>query len=300
MPETPIDDPQAGQPSPAVPRRGAVPRALIVLAGAVALVAIAFIALGSSSNQALDPVAQAATASANSPGVSVRMAMQIASPSQSTPITASGSGSFDTRDHKGSMSLTFNSPQGSQTMEEVLDGPIIYVKLPASLTGSLPLGGKPWVSVDLTKLSGIPGASSLTGASSDPTQMLGFLRAVSDSVVAQGTARVNGVRTTHYRAQVDLNRVAAAVPASQRALAQTAVATLESTTKVQQFPAEVWVDRNHLVRRMVMTISPTLPSGQVLTESFTIDFLHYGPQPQPKPPPSDQVTNLNGLLGSGG
>jgi hypothetical protein len=300
MPDTPSADPQPAQLPPAARSRGPIARLLTLVVGAAVLVAVALIAFGSSSNQALDPVAQAATASANSPGVSVRMAMQITSPSQSTPITASGSGSFDTRDHKGSMSLTFNAPQGSESMQEVLDGPIVYVKLPASLTGSLPLGGKQWISVDLTKLGGIPGASSLTSAGSDPTQMLEYLRAVSDSVVAQGTARVNGVRTTHYRAQVDLNRVADAVPASQRAIAQKAVSTLESTTKIQQFPADVWVDSHHLVRRMVMTISPTLPTGQTLTEAFTIDFLHYGPQPQPTVPPSDQVTNLNGLLGSGG
>src|SRR5262249_27678979 len=135
---------------------------------------------------------------------------------------------------------------------------------------------------------------------SDPTQMLQYLRAVSDSVVAQGSERVNGVQTTRYRANVQLSRVPAALPPSVRTAAQSALTTLENQTHITGFPIDVWVDRHHLVRRMAMSLSPALPGGHTLNESFTIDFLSYGPQPAPTVPPSDQVTDISKLIGSGG
>jgi hypothetical protein len=281
-------------------RRSRLPRALLLLAGVVALAAIAFVAFGSSSNKTLDPVAQAATASANAPGVSIRMAMRISAPSQSTTITGRGSGRFDTRDRKGSMTLSFGTPRGAQTLQEVIDGTRVYMKLPSRLMGTLPLGGKPWVSLDLSKLSGIPGAGALMSGpgGSDPTQMLQYLRAVSDSVVAQGNEQVDGLQTTHYHANVDLSRVAAALPASVRGAAQTAITALENQTHITQLPVDVWVDAHHLVRRMAMSLSPSLPTGQTMNESFTIDFLSYGPQPAPQVPSSDEVTDLSTLIGA--
>lgn len=282
-------------------RRSRLPRALLLLAGVVALVAIAFVAFGSSSNKTLDPVAQAATASANSPGVSIRMTMRISAPSQSTAITGQGSGRFDTRDRKGSMTLSLSTPRGAQTLQEVIDGTKVYIKLPSSLMRTLPLGGKQWVSLDLSKLGGIPGAGSLMSGpgGSDPTQMLQYLRAVSDSVVAQGNEQVNGLQTTRYHANIDLSRVAAALPASVRGAAQTAITALENQTHLTQLPIDVWVDTHHLVRRMAMSLRPSLPSGQTMNESFTIDFLSYAPQPAPQVPSSDEVTDLSKLIGAG-
>ena len=75
---------------------------------------------------------------------------------------------------------------------------------------------------------------------------------------------------------------------------------VERTTGIHDFPVDVWIDGRHLVRRAAMTLTLTLPGGQSMQESMTMDFTHYGPQPRPTPPPSDQVQDLGGLLGASG
>jgi hypothetical protein len=284
------------------PRRNQIQRAVMLITAIVAIGVIAFIAFGSSSSGTLDPVAQAATASANMPGFAMRMTMRIQSGAVPQPITGTGSGHFDTQSRQGTMSFAMHTSQGTLDLQEVLDGTKIYVKLPSSVTGSLPLGGKPWISIDLTKLAGIPGAGSLLSspASSDPSQMLEYLRAVSDSVVSEGSQKVDGVQAKHYRAQINFDKVPDALPSSVRADAQKAITALESQTHIHIVPVDVWVDSHHLVRRMEMSFNATDPSAQALSESFTIDFLNYGPQAKPAIPPSSQVTDISSILGSGG
>jgi hypothetical protein len=232
----------------------------------------------------------------------MRMTMRVSSPSLQKPITGTGSGSFNTGSREGGLTFSMNTPQGAMTFQEVLSGHLLYMKLPSALSGALPLGGKPWVSLDLTKLKDFPGAASLLNnpASSNPSEMLQYLRGVSDSVVSKGADHVNGIATTHYHAQIDFDRVASALPASARADAQKAIAAIESQTHLHTVPVDVWVDKHHLVRRMAMSMSPTIPNAGPVDESFTIDFLKYGLQHPPAVPPSSQVADLSQLLNSGG
>jgi hypothetical protein len=300
--DSPGTGPHGGE-QPARHGRGSLPKLFALLAGAIALVATAFVAFGSSSNSALDPVAQAATVSSNSPGFRMRMTISVQGSALPSGFVASGGGSFDPKARTGSLTFSADVPQhGTQRFQEILSGDIVYVKLPADITNALPGVDKQWASVDLSKLSGIPGLSALANnpTSGDPSQMLQYLRAASDSVVAEGHARVGGVETTQYHAQLDLDRVAGALPSSVRAAAQQALSTLESQTGLHGFPVDVWVDRHHLVRRLTMSLHATPSNGQSLDESMTMDITHYGPQPQPTVPPSDRVMNLDSLIGSGG
>jgi hypothetical protein len=281
-----------------------VTRLFALLAAVVGLVVLAFVAFGSSTNRSLDPVAQAATASAQTPGFRMRMTLQLSSPALPAMITGHGAGRFDLRDHSGSMRVTIaDLPQvGSLSMREIVSGQTIYIQLPPNLTAAMPGLGKPWLSVDLSKLSGFPGLSSLESnpGTEDPSQMLEYLRAVSDSVASEGHARVGHIETTHYRAQLDLDRVAGALPSDQQSAAAKAITALEQQTNLHSFPVDVWVDAHHLVRRMRITVAASLPSGQSLDETATFDFTHYGPQPEPALPPASDVENLNGLLASAG
>jgi hypothetical protein len=172
------------------------------------------------------------------------------------------------------------------------------MKLPAGVMGALGTLGKQWIKVDVTKLAGIPGLSSLQGspASTDPSQMLEYLRAVSDSIVAEGSQRVDGFETTHYRANLSLDRVAGTLPSGDQA-AQQGLSTLEKIVHV--IPVDVWVDARHLVRRMQVTIGASLPTGQTMEVGATTDFSHYGPQRRPTPPPADEVQDISGLMPHG-
>jgi hypothetical protein len=280
-----------------------VPRWLIVAGmGVAAAVIAAFTLLG---NQAIDPIAQAATTSAGAPGYRMNMTLNITSPQLPAPISATGSAVVDVPDKAVSMSLDMDLSQlpgttqvlGSSTMRlgAILDGGVIYVQFPQSIVARLPtLAGKSWLKVNIAKAAGLPGFSSLGAdpTASDPSQALQELKAGADSVTNEGQQWVDGVRTTHYRAQLNLDRMLPHVPPAQRALLQRLVQG--------EIPIDVWVDAHHLVRRIDMFLALSLGTGPSLQETMTADFTDYGPQPRPTPPPADQVTDASGIAGVSG
>jgi hypothetical protein len=287
----------------------------LLIAGAVATAVVAglgFLLFGSGGSQLGSPIAQAATLSSSTPGYRMHMAVRVTSSALSSPVTATGSGVVDLRDRASSMSLTMDlgdQPQvvqalGGSTlrMDMVTNGSAIYIKLPGALTASLPTSGKQWIEVDLSKLSSVPGLSSLAGnpTASDPRQILQSLRSVSNSVVDEGPQRIGRTATTHYHAQLSFSHLADALPSAERGAAMKALSALQQTLPTDGLPVDVWVDAHHLVRRVVMALDINAPSGPSLQETVTVDLDHYGPQHQPAPPASSDVLKLNDLPGLGG
>jgi hypothetical protein len=280
---------------------------------AVAVVAgLAFLLFGSGGGPVGSPIAQAATLSSSTPGYRMHMTVQVTSSALSSPVTATGSGVVDLRDQASSMSLKMdlgNDPRvvqalGGSTlrMDMVTDGSAIYIRLPAALTASLPTSGKQWIEVDLSKLSSVPGLSSLAGnpTASDPRQILQSLRSVSDSVVDEGPQRLGGTATTHYHAQLSFSHLADALPSGERAAATKALSALQQAVPTDGLPVDVWIDAQHHVRRVVMALDVNAPTGPSLQETVTVDLDHYGPQRRPVAPASDDVFKLNGLTASAG
>lgn len=259
----------------------------------------------------IDPVAKAATVSNQAPGLRMNMQMRMSLAALPAPITGTGSGTFNTVGHTGtfSLSMSFGAiPAVTQALgtsniriDEILDGLTIYVKLPAALERNPALHGKPWVKINLASAAnalGMPGLSSLFNnpTSTDPGQMLRYLRAASGGVRKVGTQTVDGFRTTEYRARIDLNRVPNGFPAASRAQVRQTIAQLERLAHVRFLPMTVWIDQQHLVRRMQFAFSEAL-SGQALSIAATVDIPQYGPQPTPQLPPTSQVSDLTGGLG---
>lgn len=279
-------------------------RSKLAAAGLALLVAVgaAFVLLGSTDSQVTDPIAQAATLSAGSPGYRMNLRMRISTPNLSTPILASANAIVDLRDQAVSMKFGFDLPSSVLRMDMLLIGGNAYIKLPELVTNKAPaLGGKPWLGVNFTKVAGgagVPGLSSLGGSQTltDPTDMLQYLRAASNGVTNEGQERVDGLLTTHYHVTLSLDRLGANLPAAERALVQRVLSQLQQTTATHTFPVDVWIDHHGLVRRMVMLMSLHLAAGAVLQEAMTADFSDYGPQPRPTPPPADQVTDLSSLV----
>jgi hypothetical protein len=290
------------QHSPPPPQRGR--SKLIAGAGIAILAAVAglvFLLFGSGGTPLASPVAQAATLSSSTPGYRMHMTMQMSSSALPAPITATATGVVDLRDHATAMSMVMdlgNEPQvlqqlGSSTMrvDMIMDGASAYVKLPAAVTSQLPASGRQWIEVDLAKLSGVPGLSSLANnpTSSDPSQTLRSLESVSGNVVDLGPARVDNVDTTHYRAELSIARVAGSLPAAERSV-------LEQALPTGDFPVDVWIDVHHLVRRFVTSLDLALPTGENMQETATVDLSDYGPQSRPATPPPDQVMDLSNLV----
>jgi len=187
-------------------------------------------------------------------------------------------------------------------VEMVLEGATVYMKLPSALAGSLGASGRPWIKADLSKLSGVPGLSSLTDGptTSDPSETLQELRSVSGTVANLGPQRIDGVETTHYQADLNLDRLADAVPSAERSAMQHVLSTLEQAMPNGALPVDVWIDAQHLVRRTTTTLDLSLPNGPNLQEIATVDLGDYGPQSPPATPPSNQVLDASGLAGAAG
>ncbi len=271
----------------------------------------AFALFGSSGNPVADAVARAATISSGAPGYRMSMSISVSSPALTSPLTVTGNGIIDVRDHAAELSMTGNLSQLPQVAQQlggsalhldlIMSGTRMYMKLPQAITAAAPsLGGKPWLGVDLSKLSGGSFSSSLWGnpTMSDPTHMLDYLRGLADGVANQGQQQVDGVPTTHYRAALDPGRLVAALPAADRAAMQQASSALTQATHGQSLPLDVWIDAQHLVRRIVMSVTVPGTSGPGLQEAVSADFRDYGPQPAPPVPPGDQVQDLASLAGN--
>ena len=306
---------QPPPPPPLSPPRERRRSGLIAIgaAGILAVLAgLAFLLFGSGGTQLGGPVAQAATLSSSTPGYRMHMSIEMTSSALGSPITATASGIVDLRDHATSMSMVMNlgnEPQvvqqlgsSSMRMDMVMAGGAVYIKLPPALTARLQTSGRQWIKVDLGKLSALPGLSSLGSdpTATDPSQTLQLLRSVSGSVVNLGPAKVDGVQTTHYRAELSLSDVAKTIPSAERGAVQQALSTLEQALPGGEFPMDVWVDGNHFVRRATTSLDLTIPSGQSMQETVTVDFGDYGPQAPPAKPPPDQVLDISGLAGAGG
>jgi hypothetical protein len=305
-----------GVPSPYVPRTARVraSRRKLLAGGGVLLAllgVLTFVLFVSGGSTLTDPVAQAATLSAGASGY--RVDGTLTASIAGVPLTGSVSGVVDRPDHAASLSMAFDLsgiPEAAQAlgsdtmqMQMIMVGGDIYMKLPPALAAKDPsLGGKPWLKLDLAKLTGIPGFSSLMNNSTatDPTQVLSLLRADSDSITNQGHQLVGGVETTHYHVVLNMTRVPPSLPAADRAAFREALSRLGPASGLSAVPADVWVDAHHLVRRIVLELDLGAGTGPRFQETIAEDVGDYGPQPRPTPPPPDQVQDLSNLVGGNG
>jgi hypothetical protein len=254
----------------------------------------------------VDPVAKAATVSNQAPGARMNFSLHLKTPLLPSPIVGNGSGTFDFVGHSGSLNLTIDLgsiPQVTQLLgasklqiQEIIDRLDVYLKLPAALAHNPASHGKPWVKISLAKAAhaaGIQGLSDLLNnpSSSDPSQFLRYLAATSGKVTKVGSQSVDGFQTTEYRAKIDLGRVANGVPAADRAQVRQSIAALERAAHLRSVPVTVWIDGQHLVRRMVVSFGESV-SGQAVNATIQVDIPHYGPQPAPQLPPASQVATL--------
>ncbi len=281
-----------------------IPRLVAFAAAVVVIVIIVLVAFGSSSNSSVDPLAKAATLSGNAPGFKMTMTMKVGTASEPDLLTAAGSGVFDTRGHSGAMGLEMKIPTETGTTEklainEVLDGQTIYMQLPSSLEGALGVLGKKWISVNLSKVTGIPGLSSLSSnpASTNPGEMLQYLKAASGSVTKLGHQVVDGFSTTGYHANLQISKIPGAVPPSERAAAQAAMSKIQQLAHISAIPVSVWIDNRQLVRRMALNVTASA-DGQTINEVITLDIPEYGPQSAPAIPPASEVAPASSLNSS--
>lgn len=178
-------------------------------------------------------------------------------------------------------------------------GNVIYQKLPPQARAGMP-EGKTWIRTDLDALmrkqygADMDQTQAQNGAN-DLTGQLNALRGVSsDGVEKVGEESVRGAQTTHYRAEIDLEKAAGEDEAAKRAYEQ--MRKQFGTTKV---PVEVWIDRDGLLRRFEMTMTHTAPeqdgSGDV-TMTFVQEYYDFGTPVNVQPPPAEKTVDFDQMM----
>jgi hypothetical protein len=201
---------------------------------------------------------------------------------------------------------------GNTESEVVVDGDTVYLRTQG--LGGLFHVSTPWVSGDLTTWRSSP--ISMMVVTSDPfvifssdrdalDGVMEFLRTLSTGVSEVGTETVDGVPSTHYRADVGMQTIEAALG---RRLAETMGTSNDDNVTMStvsgSLHVDVWIDGQGLIRRFVGagpsgdsssdfgdgTTSSTTSSG---TMTLTFDLLTTGQPVHIAVPPPDRVTKVD-------
>jgi hypothetical protein len=276
-------------------------RVITAVATAATLAAsVALLGCGTSGT-VVDPVAQAAQVTQQAGGARIALTERLSSPALAAPVTIRGVGFVNEQQHEGQLTMDFSGVPGLSGLggggaEFIFQGVVLYARIPL-LSNKLP-GGKTWIKVDLRQAAqafglSVSQLSQLGGV--DPGQYLTYLRATGGHVTQLGSDTIRGVSTSHYRATIDLSRVAATLPPVERSRVQAGIQALEKSTGIDTLPIDVWIDAQHRVRRIGLTLSGDAAGAGGFGVSAKIDFFAYGPMPPVSAPPANEVFDVSRL-----
>lgn len=265
------------------------------LLGVLSVCAVVPLAAGcgaeSSVKNAVDPVAQAATKTADAGTVQLSMTGKVSAGGIEIPLQSTGA--FDLKAKRGHMEVTTTIPgKGDVKIEELLDGLVLYMRSDA-LTGNLP-AGKHWIKLDLQALGEQQGIDlsqlQQLGGGTDPTQFLSYLKKAGD-VQKVGSEDIDGTPTTHYRATIDLDKLAGSAGKAAASVRQ-----LEQLTGQKTLPTDIWIDAQGRARRQAIDYSVQQPTPSRV--QFTINYERFGvPVDVQKPDDGDTVDLAKALGG---
>jgi predicted small lipoprotein YifL len=271
-----------------------VRRALVLLVAAVGVAGC-----GGGGTLSFDPAASAAT-TAKEKSAKVAFDTKVAGGGQTLRMTGDGSVDFQNQGARmtfdvGDLLRGSGLPASANERWTILtQGPVLYMHAP-TLAQQLP-GGQEWLKVNveaLAKSRRIDLGQFRQLTQSDPAQMLAYLRAAGGKIEKVGEEKVRGVDTTHYKAEVDLDKVAGQAPPSLRQAFRTSIQSLERGLGTHTIPVDVWVDENDLVRRLEEHL-PVAGGGKI---DFAVDFFDFGTPVSVTPPPAAQTLDLGTVLG---
>jgi hypothetical protein len=119
----------------------------------------------------------------------------------------------------------------------------------------------------------------IPGGSHDPSDVFSIVLRASDKITNLGPEEVHGDEATHYRASLDLDKLAESVPAAQRD------EFLEGMKRDAMLPVDVWVDEESRLRRV--SIREQLEQEAAIV--ITFDLFDFGVDVDVEPPPADQL-----------
>ncbi|HEX9380140.1 MAG TPA: hypothetical protein VF891_01470 [Gaiellaceae bacterium] len=226
----------------------------------------------------LDPVAEAATKTADVGSARFQLEMSIPDPDTGETLHFRGPGLIADHGELISMKMHLDPTKDTPafTMDTVMTDDAMY--LHSSLFQIAMPRGKQWLKAREDDPVGNIGQN-------DPGQMLDYLQGAG-SVEKIGSDTVRGLRTTKYRARIELGKVVEKIPEERRARMQHAIDVLHDIG-VNEIPMIVWVDDDDLVRRQTMdwTVkNPDDPSDRFHLKA-TLELFDFGTKARVVVPP---------------
>ncbi len=167
----------------------------------------------------------------------------------------------------------------SSKVEIRLIGETVYIRVGDLVGGNRPpLGGKEWISMDLSALGG----DSPAGA--NPANLLAMLRGIAD-VEEVGTESIRGNQTTHYTGRINMSKAIGAAPSADKKQVSSVFENLSN-----EFPVDVWVDEQGRTVKL-----STNGGGSESNFSFSLEFFDFGAELDISAPPSSDVGSLGGF-----
>jgi hypothetical protein len=251
-------------PAPARRGRAWLGAGAVIVAGAVAA---ALVLSGGGGGAPQTVLARAADVTTHVPGYRFAMTMNVSVAGQNIALSANGR--FNTRPLSGTMTMAVAGHQ----ITELVVPPHVYMQIPSASSA--------WQRISVGALNSSPAGSSV-----DIQQTISFLRTVG-TVTTIGPDVTGGVPTTHYRAVVDINRLAAALPLPRSSSTTTGLSGLEQSLGGSGLPLDVWLDAQSRVRQLTMSMAAASASF-----TMTMQFSDYGPQAPVSAPPAGEVQDL--------
>ena len=295
------------------------PRPLLLLAALFGAISLTAAGCGGTATAVptLSSFQQVADASVATGSARFSIKVEASIPGAEKPFSFSADGGFDTVAKRAQVTVDLSSlaalfeslgaslggsPAGAPSdagawkLEAIVDGSVAYIHFP-QLADRLP-PGKTWVRGDAKDLSSANGGElgqfgSFAGT--DPKELFHYLAALSGTIETVGTEELHGVETSHYRAAVDLTKLAALVPPDQR-LGLAGLDQLLGKGGIGTIPVDVWVDAEQRMRKLVLDLrAAPAGSGEGLHASLEMELFDYGRPLDLTLPPADQVVDANTL-----
>jgi hypothetical protein len=280
--------------------------------GAVIAASVFATGCGSSAPAVIDPVAQAAQVTSHSGGAHMSLSIELSAGTLPQTVTMGGQGFFNYASKEGELSFDVSGlpatsatsvPPGGLHMEEIFKSSTVYIGSPlfAQLTH-----GAHWMKLDVGRVARAIGLNlqQLAGGGSNPAQFLEYLKGVGGNPERVGSDSVRGVQTTHYRASIDLKKLAGVLSSGRDSALHAQLSKLIGQLGASSLPVDVWIDAQHRVRRIGFDFSFS-PLGQQVHMKMALELFDYGPTPPVQTPAASEVfdatqSTLSGLSGVGG
>jgi hypothetical protein len=275
-------------------------RKLLSTFSAVAILAILPLAAGCGADD-LSPEAVADAAEATQQEGSAKVDMTVSVSGFGLPVPLSIEGKGTSALDAPRLDVTFDlgpilglaGQSGDGATRVVALGKDVYVRPPAVEGLDLPSGAR-WVGLDLAetvRALGVDpeGIGALFNA--DPAAQLDAVTSAK-GVEKVGEETIDGVETTHFRGEVRLKDLVAALPPERRAKAQQAIDQLLAGVPGGDAPQpiEIWIDDENRIRRMKQQAK--VPAQQGLPEGradVIVDYSDFGVPLDVQAPPDDET-----------